>query len=34
MATFVVKPNLNVTVSVIKKVLDDMQFVYVINMTI
>jgi len=26
MATFVVKSNLNVTVSVIKNVLDDMQF--------
>jgi len=34
MATFVVTSNLNVTVSVIKNVLDDMQFVYVINMTI
>ena len=34
MATFVVTSKLNVTVSVIKNVLDDMQFVYVINKTI
>jgi len=34
MATFVVTSNLNVTVSVIKNDADDMQFVYVINMTI
>jgi len=34
MATFVVKSNLNVTVSVIKNAPDDMQFVYFINMTI
>ena len=34
MATFVVKSNLNVTVSVIKNAPDDMQFVYVINTAI
>ena len=34
MATFVVTSNLNVTVSVIKNDVDDMQFVHVINMTI
>jgi len=34
MATFVVKSNLKVTVSVIKNAPDDMQFVYFINMTI
>jgi len=34
MATFVVKSTLNVTVSAIKNVPDDMQFVYVINMAI
>jgi len=34
MATFVVKSNLKVTVSVIKNAPDDMQFVYFINMII
>ena len=34
MATFVVKSNLNVTVSVIKNAPDDMQCVYFITMTI
>ena len=34
MATFVVKSNLNVTVSVIKNAPDDMHCVYFITMTI
>ena len=34
MATFVVKSNLNITVSIIKNAPDDMKFVRVINMNI
>jgi len=34
MATFVVKSNLNVTVSIIKNDPDDTQFVYIISMNI